>query len=291
MHQLLVWVTAAALGGLGCMPPSWGAGALLHPQRRHVQGAPSLGHREVAFDDGGVVLRGWLFPAAAASVGITVVVLHGIADNRTSGVWIAERLVPKGFDVLVYDARAHGESGGESCTYGFHEKRDLSRALDQLGIDRALLVGNSLGAAVALQAAAEDRRVIGVVAADTFSDLASIVRDRAPFFASGSQIREAILLAEREGSFRVADVSPVDAARSIRVPVLLLHGADDTETRPVHTEKVFAALGGPKRLRLVSAAKHGEALGRAWSEVEVWIDQTAKERPGVLEEALGSPGR
>jgi alpha-beta hydrolase superfamily lysophospholipase len=138
------------------MPPSWGAAAILHPHRRHVIRTTSLPHRDVAFENDGVILRGWRFPAMTPNRGVTVVALHGIADNRESAVWIAEQLVPKGFDVLTYDSRANGESGGDACTYGFYEKRDLSRALDQLAIQRAILVGNSLGAAVALQAAVED---------------------------------------------------------------------------------------------------------------------------------------
>ncbi len=63
----------------------------------------------------------------------TVIYLHGITDNRASGIWVAERLVPSGFDVLAYDSRAHGDSTGDVCTYGFHEKRDLSRVIDRLG--------------------------------------------------------------------------------------------------------------------------------------------------------------
>ncbi len=272
--------TAAAfvILAMGCMPPSWGAGALLHPQRRPVTVNPALPHRDVAFEGDGVALRGWLFPATLSARGVTVVYLHGSADNRASGIWIAEQLVPRGFHVLAYDGRAHGESGGNACTYGFHEKRDLARAPDHLGIRRAALVGSSLGAAVALQAAAEDARVIGVVAAATFSDLESIARDRAPFIASKAQIREAIVLAEREAHFRVADVSPVDAARRIRIPVLLVHGARDKETRPVHSQRVFAALAGPRQLRLVEGAGHDDALTNVWGEVEAWVVRVSEEQ-------------
>lgn len=275
----------ASLGGAACMPPSWGAAAVLHPHRRHVSGTLSLPHRDVSFESDGVVLRGWLFPAMVPGRRVTVVALHGIADNRESTVWIAERLARRGFDVLAYDSRASGESDGDACTYGYYEKRDLSRALDRLGVRRAILVGNSLGAAVALQAAAEDSRVIGVVAADTFSDLETIARERAPFFASEAQIRDALALAGREGRFPVAEVSPVDAARWIRVPVLLLHGAEDRETPSAHSERVFAALAGPRELRLVPGAKHGEALGKVWGDVEGWI--TGLAGPGVVDG--GSP--
>jgi uncharacterized protein len=263
--------TAVLLVHAACLPAPIGAGALLHPGRRPVATIPSLAHRDVAVEGGGVVLRGWLFPASAPSAGVTVVYLHGVGDNRASGTWIAEKLVRRGFDLLTYDSRAHGASSGDACTYGFHEKRDLSRALDQLGIARAVVVGTSLGAAVALQAAAEDPRIVGVVSVATFSDLAAIARERAPFFATSGQIRRALELAEQQGGFRTAEVSPVGSAASVHVPVLVVHGGADTETSPDHSRRVFDALAGPKRLRVVDGAGHNDALGKVWPEVERFI--------------------
>jgi pimeloyl-ACP methyl ester carboxylesterase len=206
--------------------------------------------------------------------------LHGSADNRDSGNWIAERLVPKGYDVLAYDGRAHGESTGDFCTYGVLEKQDLSRVLDQLGIQRVLLVGASLGAAVALQAAPDDPRVIGVVAASTFSDLETIARDRAPPTMREAQIREAFDLAGKQASFRVSDASPVGAASRITVPVLIVHGAEDRETSPEHSRRVYEALAGPKTLRIVESAGHNGVLSIIWPEVDRWIDEVAA-HPGA----------
>ena len=62
---------------------------------------------------------------------------------------------------VAYDSRAHGESEGDVCTYGFFEKRDLHQVLDSIGPGPIALVGTSRGAAVALQEAAEDARVAG----------------------------------------------------------------------------------------------------------------------------------
>jgi hypothetical protein len=271
------------------MPPSWGAGALLHPGRRPIAADPPLAHRELVFESDGVALRGWLFPAAADGPGrgTTVVYLHGVGDNRASGVWIAERLVRRGFDVLAYDSRAHGASGGDGCTYGFHERRDLSRALDAAGARRVVALGVSLGGAVALQAAPDEPRVAAVVAVAAFSDLEAIARDRAPAFASDGQIRAALAIAEREGRFRVAEVSQLAAARRLRVPVLLVHGEEDRETRPIHSRRILEALGGRGRLRLVAGTGHDDALGRAWAEVESFVVQNG--RPGTAPVRAGSP--
>jgi pimeloyl-ACP methyl ester carboxylesterase len=262
---------ALALAAAGCMPPAWGAGALLHPGRTRVSVVPALPHRDFAVEGDGVVLRGWDFPARPPARGPPVVYLHGIGDNRASGLWIAERLVAEGHEVVVYDGRAHGDSTGDACTYGVRERRDLSRVLDALGIRRAVLVGVSLGAAVALQAAADDPRVVGVVSSATFSDLETVARERAPFLASEAQIREAFAIASAQGGFSVADASPLRAAPRIHVPVLLVHGTGDRKTSPAHSRRVFDALGDPRRLLLVQGAGHDDALGKAWPEVEEWI--------------------
>jgi len=43
-------------------------------------------------------------------------------------------------------------------------------------------------------------------------------------------------------------VSPAAGAARIRIPVLLIHGEADTETPPQHSQRVLAALAGPRRL-------------------------------------------
>lgn len=112
----------------------------------------------------------------------------------------------------------------------------------------------------------------GVVAAETFSDLRTVATERAPFFFSDRVIAAAFLLAEREAHFRVDAVSPLLAAAAIRQPVLLIHGEADIDTPPDHSQRVLAALAGPKRLILVPGARHNQALNRdVWPEVERWV--------------------
>jgi len=255
----------------GCMPPSWGANALLHPQRHPVNRQPSRPFDAVEFEGVGVKLKGWWFHAPQKRG--TVVFLHGLSDNRGNGVGIADHFLDRGYDVIEYDSRAHGESEGDACTYGFYEKQDLRRVLDRVEAKPIAVMGVSLGAGIALQAAAEDRRIVGVVAVSSFSDLRTAGRERAPWFASKGNLAEAFAIAEKEGKFRADDVSPMAAAALIKVPTLVIHGEKDDETPAAHSNRIFAALHEPKRLIVVANAGHNHVLNAdVWRQIDAWID-------------------
>jgi pimeloyl-ACP methyl ester carboxylesterase len=239
---------------------------------------PPAGCESTTFAGAEVSVAGWRCRTLTPRRG-TIVYLHGVADNRTSAAGAIARFVPRGFDVIAYDSRAHGESGGTACSYGFFEKQDLHRVIDTIEPGPIVLVGTSLGAAVALQEAARDRRVAAIVAAETFSDLETVATERAPFFFTRGMIRRAFRIAEEQGAFRVDDVSPRNAAAFITAPVLLIHGAGDRDTRPEHSQRVFAGLSGPKRLLLVPGAVHNGSLQPGvWLEIEEWIDEVTPYR-------------
>jgi pimeloyl-ACP methyl ester carboxylesterase len=267
-----VWIVWQQLPGIG-------AGALLHPSRRPVTHAAPAGCVARDFAGTGVTLRGWdcrseKRPVSDASRGTgTIVYLHGVADNRESAAGVVARFLPHGYRVIAYDSRAHGASGGDACTYGYYEKSDLRRVIDTLPRGPIVLIGTSLGAAVALQEAADDPRVITVVAAETFSDLRTVAIERAPLFFTRGVINRAFTLAETEGHFQVDEASPVRAAVRIHVPVLVIHGDADVDTPSVHSQRLRAALGGPSRLILVAGARHNESLAGTgvWREIDQWL--------------------
>jgi hypothetical protein len=253
--------------------PGIAAGGLLHPARRVTDQPTPPNCVDAQFAGVGVTLRGWTCTAASPARG-TLIYLHGIADNRGSAAGVIPRYLARGFNVIAYDSRAHGDSDGDACTYGFFEKQDLRRVVDTLAPGPVVVIGTSLGAAVALQEAADDPRITAVVAAETFSDLRTVATERAPVFLTKGTIDRAFAAAEAQALFRVDDVHPQRSAQRITAPVLVIHGAQDVETPPAHSERVYAALNGPKRLLLVPGAGHNGSLrADVWEQIDRWIDQ------------------
>lgn len=273
---ILVLAAATAVAAAGCLPSSWLASAILHPARRPVLRTPPGPYREITVA-GEPVLRGWLIPATGGARRGLLVYLHGVADNRDSGLGLANRYTARGWDVLAYDSRAHGRSDGAACTYGFHEKHDVRRVLDAVGAKEAVLLGCSMGAAVAIQAAAVEPRVRGVVAVSPFAALERVLRERARSYRlpiSDADTMAAIALAEGRASFRAGDVSPVRAAAVLQIPVLIVHGELDKKIVADHGREVFAALAGPRRLVVVPRAGHDDILSyaEAWEAIDRFLE-------------------
>jgi alpha-beta hydrolase superfamily lysophospholipase len=254
--------------------PAIAAGALLHPYKWKTEVATPAGCVDTTFEGvAGVRLRGWKCSPSTVAKG-TLVYLHGVADNRGSGAGVVRRFLNRGLEVIAYDSRAHGESDGEVCTYGYYEKEDLQRVITAIRRARVVLLGHSLGGAVALQTAADDSRIIGVVAVESFSDLRTVAGERA-FYLPGAIVERAFRYAEEKGVFDLATVSPLKAAARIKVPVFVIHGTADDATSPEHSKRIYAALTGPKTLLLVEGARHAGSLARGdvWDTIDKWVDE------------------
>lgn len=96
--------------------------------------------------------------------GKTVVLLHaGVADRRSWDA-VGESLSASDVDVVSYDRRGFGETPAAADPSSFTHVDDLVTVLDVLGVEQALVVGNSMGGALALDTALlHPSRVSGVV--------------------------------------------------------------------------------------------------------------------------------
>jgi pimeloyl-ACP methyl ester carboxylesterase len=136
--------------------------------------------------------------------------------------------------------------------------------------------GESMGAAIALQSAAVDPRVAGVVAEDPFSNLREETYDYAGLQFSPllgkTLFRPAAIMAlsqaEKEGGFKAADVSPEKAVASRAFSVLLICGTGDHKIPCRHARRIYEEAIGPKELWIVPGAGHSMAYGVQGEEFE-----------------------
>ncbi|MGB7539741.1 MAG: alpha/beta hydrolase [Anaerolineales bacterium] len=121
-----------------------------------------------------ILLRGWYIRSRN---GAAVIVAHGIGGNRTSDLEKGAALAREGFGVLLLDLRAHGESGGETITFGGADIQAGVRFLEaQPDVLRKIgVLGSSLGGLQAIQAAAGMQAIAGIItdgaAPNAFEDL------------------------------------------------------------------------------------------------------------------------
>jgi alpha-beta hydrolase superfamily lysophospholipase len=227
----------------------------------------------------GVELHGWKVDPPSPT-GNWVLLFHGVSDNRTGVLGHAEFLVRHGYSVLMMDAREHGDSGGEIATYGWKERHDTVAIADALyaaeNVRCLTALGVSMGAAIALQAAAIEPRIAGVVAEAPFSNLREVSYDYTGLHISPwlgkTLFRPASIFglgaAENEGAFRATDVSPEKAVAARAFPILLICGTKDHTIPCRHAERIYTAAQGPKQLWIVKGAGHAAALGHAPADYE-----------------------
>lgn len=229
----------------------------------------------------GVALLARLWPATAVPVRGAAVLVHGFSAGKDepSVVAVADRLAALGFDVVGYDGRGHGGSGGR-CTLGDRERHDVAAAVEaaRTRSSRVVLVGASMGAIAVLRHAAADPAVSGVV---TVSSPARwrLPRTARSLLAAGlTQTRPGRWLAARHLDVRLAKgwsrpEPPVALAAQLSVPLAVVHGAQDRFI-PLAEGRVLAqAAGGPCRLVVVPGMGHAfepVALGAIADALE-WV--------------------
>jgi uncharacterized protein len=227
----------------------------------------------------GVELRGWKIRPLSPN-GNWALLFHGVSDNRTGVFGAAQILLRHGYSVVMMDSRAHGESGGDMATYGWKERYDTVAITNALyateKVSHLYALGVSMGAAIALQSAAVEPRIEGVVAEDPFADLREVSYDYAGLHFSpllGKTLFriatiEAMPAMAKAGGFNPDDVSPEKAVAARAFSVLLICGTRDRTIPCRHAERIYRAARGPKELWIVDGAQHAAALGHAPAEYE-----------------------
>lgn len=229
----------------------------------------------------GTVLKGW-FVHPRDYNGNAVILLHGITDNREGVVGYGHLLLEHGYAVLLPDARRHGESGGELATYGVKESDDIHRWVWWIyAHDPPQCVygfGESYGAALMLQSLAAENRFCAVAVESPFSTAREMSFERVsgplhlgPWFGrtlGRPAIWSAVVYAHVRYGIDLLKPSPLEAVAHSTVPVLLIHGVDDRNIAPRHSQLIAAAASDHVALWLVPHAGHTMAWAAAHREFE-----------------------
>ena len=171
-----------------------------------------------------------------------------------------------GHNTLIVDQRAHGMSEGNTISFGIKERYDcldwINYAIRHFGKDvKIILAGVSMGAATVLMATELDlpANVVCVVADCAYSSPEAIIkkvaRDRRipilpafPFVRLGARIF---------GRFGLRDSSAVEAVKKSKVPILIIHGEEDSFVPFEMSKEIYRACNCPKAYLSVPGAGHG----------------------------------
>jgi fermentation-respiration switch protein FrsA (DUF1100 family) len=201
-------------------------------------------------------LVGWsVTPPPGDLQGRWVLILHGNAGNiATPGRIEHDRqLHGLGLGIVAFDYRGYGESEGTPTESGLYTDAraayDFLR--DSLGApaSRIVIYGHSLGSAVAIELASTVAAG-GLIVEGGFTSLPDLGAEIYPWLPVRALARSRFASLDRIGS--------------VRMPILCIHGRDDTTIPVAQGRRLFAGAPGPKEF-LEVAGGHDDAyeVGRA----------------------------
>lgn len=177
-------------------------------------------------------LFGWFLPAGNATQ--TLVILHGWGSNAELMLPIAAPFQRAGLNVLLFDARNHGQSDTHSFSSLPRFAEDLDSALAWLHANhptacgKLVLLGHSVGAGAVLLAASRRTDIAAVISVSAFAHPEWVMRRylqtlHLPRFL----IRVINRYVQWVIGYRFAAIAPLNSVCQIACPILLVHGVDD----------------------------------------------------------------
>jgi len=203
-------------------------------------------------------LHGWWLPAEGPARG-TVLHLHGNAANISNHLPLVAWVPKAGFNLLTFDYRGFGRSDGSPTLDGV--VADGLAALAWLrqrpGVDaqKIVVLGQSLGGATAVRVVAADPAGVKLLVLDcAFSSYRGIAHDA----TQGSWLRWVAPMAL--GALPGRDKDPVTLVRGVKVPVFVMHSADDAVVPIAHGKALYDAAPEPKQWLAVQHTQHVDGL-------------------------------
>lgn len=197
-----------------------------------------------------------------------IILAHGLLNHKEAVTFKQmEKVFARSYDVISFDFRGHGASSGR-FSWTASEPADLRTVIAyavKSGYKRIGIIGFSLGAAVALIEAAENRAVTSLISVSAPSSFWKI-----DFcFWEKEMLKEFLWNLGPGGKGKgmkpghpfQPKIKPLDAvSRMGTAPVLFIHGGRDWLIKPHHGKKLFEKTSSVKELAVFPEAGHAEMI-------------------------------
>ena len=195
-----------------------------------------------------------------------MILSHGYTDNRMGSLKYVSMYMDLGFNCIIYDLRGHGENESTFTTYGIREALDLKSLIEDTrtrysDITILGLHGESLGAATTITSLKYKPQIEFAVADCGFSDIDNVLREgyrnaHVPVFL----VDLADLGAKIRYHYSLKDMRPIDSLDDNTIPILFLHGEEDTFILPKNSMDMADRTKGKHELHLIPKAGHAESI-------------------------------
>ncbi len=222
-------------------------------------------------------LEAWYIAADSAKG--TVCLFHGHGGNKSGVIKEAESLKKMGYNTLLLDFRAHGNSEGNTCTIGHEEAEDVKLAYDYIsskGEKNIILWGISMGAST-ITKAVKDYAITPnkIILEMPFGTIEDAVKGRVKMMGLPAQPISTLLTfwGGTENGFWAFGMKPQEFAASIKCPVLLQWGKNDPRVSIKEEETVFNNIPNADKKFVVYELSGHESLCK--KETEKWNREVA----------------
>ncbi|TXK83983.1 alpha/beta hydrolase [Paenibacillus sp. N3.4] len=217
----------------------------------------------------GLELHGYYLPAATLSKK-TVIIAHGFAGKaHDMDAYAAFYHDQQGFNVLMTDARGHGQSTGDYIGYGWDERRDyvewIGLILQKVGADSEIVLhGGSMGAATVLMTSGESlppnvKAIISDSAYTSAEAELTYALGRMYHLAKFPIVQSTSLLTKLRAGYFIGEASALKQVKKSKTPILFIHGTGDLTVPLSMAYELYEACESPKELYVVEGAKHGKS--------------------------------
>ena len=208
----------------------------------------------------------------------TVFLLHGYGVDSLSMLPWAVVVAEAGYEAVLVDLRGHGESTGRRIGFGTMEVGDLRQVLDHLVATHqapgpVAVMGESLGAALALRWAASDSRLATVIAFAPYAELEPAIvgiRDDYAAWLPRAWVRSAARRLPDLLEVRPESLDTSAHVDGLMTPTLLVAAGHDGIAPPPAVGRLARLCAGPVKYVMLDGAQH-ENLPYHFSELRALV--------------------